>query len=132
MEKLKSKLKTIKFKQLQAMIICNFLLFPMRILTSFKVRFTKSFKQYKSNPVSENENQIVVFFIVIWVSYMKSELFYCEKLTSTRVKGFMGSWQKLTMGDGVNLDQKLVDIDFERSFCSKLMSDYAYGSTVWR
>ena len=47
----------------------------MCIPVAFQVRFTKTFKQYKFNLVSDNKNKIVVFSIVMWVSYTKSERF---------------------------------------------------------
>lgn len=34
------------------------------ILARFQERYTKTFKQYKPNPINENENHIVVFSVV--------------------------------------------------------------------
>ena len=59
MKMLKCKLKT---NQIQV-ITCDNCLHPVH----FQVPSTKTFDQYKSNSDNENEEQIAVFSIVIWV-----------------------------------------------------------------
>ena len=66
------KILKINLKSNQTQVITGdkylqFFLFPLRIPTTFQVGSTKTLKQYKSNHVSENENQTVVFSIVIWM-----------------------------------------------------------------
>ena len=62
------KLKTNKIQAITGDKCLKFLLFPVRIPAPFQVRSTKTFKQYKSNPISEYENQFLVFSMVICVA----------------------------------------------------------------
>ena len=77
-----------------------------------------------------NEKEIVVFSIVIWLLNMKSELFLFYLLREVDFN--WGEWthqklKKTWQGEeqGVYFDQKLVDANCGQSLRTKLMSKYA-------
>ena len=95
----------------------------------------KAFNHYTSNPVSENQNQLFLFLIVIWISYMKPELFYFvyyKKLTSTRERQFIKRWENLTPVLIKNWWTSIVNYAFVPSLWVITLSDPLSGDATFK